>query len=193
MKYILTGLHASGKLEAADHLSKKGIRVAKFFTNCETLDYNKPLYEILSTDEMNRIFENGAYVYFSDADKNMSSNYETLSTSEFEQGDVIVLSPNQLNGMPMKALPDRVCFVWMDCNQSDRMNRHRTEKRQYNFTEREDIERVDLGDYVSKIYGIPNSTSIYFSNEDPQRVAAIVEVMVKFPSAAETIIENFKE
>lgn len=193
MKYILTGLHSSGKLEVADLLSKKGIRVAKFFTNCDNIDYNKPLYETLSTEEMNRIFENGAYVYFSDADKKMANHYETLSTSEFEQSDVIVMSPNQMNNVPLKNLPDRVCFVWMDCNQTERMNRHRTEKRQYSFTEREDIERADLSDYVSKIYSMPNSTSIYFSNEEPQRVAALVEVMVKFPSAAETIIENFKD
>jgi hypothetical protein len=193
MKYILTGLHASGKLEAADYLSKKGIRVAKFFTNCETIDYSKKLYEVLSTEEMNRIFENGAYVYFADADKNMSNNYETLSTSEFEQSDVIVLAPNQLNNIPVKAMPDKVCFVWMDCNQSERMGRHRTEKRQYNFTEREEIERSDLGDYVSKIYSMPNSSSIYFSNEDPQRVAALVEIMVKWPVVADVIIDNFKE
>lgn len=193
MKYILTGLHASGKKEAADRLLKDGIKVAKMFTNCENIDYNASLYEFLSTDEMNRIFENGAYVYFSDADRNMSSNYETLSTSEFDRSDVIVLSPNQLNNMPMKALPDRVCFVWMDCNQSERMNRYKTEKRQYSFADREELERMDLGDYVSKIYGMPNSTSIYFSNEDPQRVAAIVEVMVRYPGSAETIIESFKE
>ena len=193
MKYILTGLHASGKLEAADFLSSRGVRIAKFFTNLEHVEYNAPLYETLSTDEMNRIFENCAYVYFSDADRNMCNNYETLSTSEFDSSDVIVLSPNQLNCMPMKALPDRVCFVWMDCTQSERLSRHRSEKRQYSFTDREELERMDLGDYVSKIYSLPNSTSIYFSNEDPQRVAAIVDVMVKYPGSAETIIENFKE
>ena len=193
MKYIITGLHASGKLEAAGYLSKNGIRVAKFFTNCENIDYNKDLYDTLSTEEMNRIFENGAYVYFADADKSMSSNYETLSTSEFEQSDVIVMSPNQINNIPMRSLPDTVCFVWMDCNKSERISRYNSEKRQYGFTERESIERTDLGDYVSKIYGLPNSTSIYFTNEDPQRVAALIEVMVRFPGASGIIIDSFRK
>lgn len=193
MKYILTGLHASGKKEAADYLLENGVNVAKFFTNLEHVDYNAGLYETISTEEMNRIFENGAYIYFADIDGTMSNNYETLSTSEFDRCDVMVLSPNQLNSIPMKALPDKVCFVWMDCNLSDRMDRFKTEKRQYSFAKREEKERMDLGDYVSKIYSLPNSSSIYFSNEDPQRVAAIVEVMVKYPNSADTIIRNFRE
>lgn len=193
MKYIITGLHASGKLEAADYLSSKGIKVAKLFTNVEKIDYNPSLYETLTTDEMNRMFENAAYVYFADYDHTMQNHYEALATSEFESSSVIVLSPNQLNNMPVKELPDRVCFVWMDCNQSDRISRYRSEKRDYVFNDREDIEKVDLGDFVSKIYNMPNSVSMYFSNEDPIRVASIVEVMVKYPGSADTLIENFKE
>jgi hypothetical protein len=40
---------------------------------------------------------------------------------------------------------------------------------------------------------MPNSVSIYFSNEDPIRVAALVEIMVKWPVVADVIIDNFKE
>lgn len=193
MKYILTGLHASGKMEAADYLSKKGIKVAKFFTNCDNICYNKDLYEKVTTDEMNRIFENYAYIYFSSINCDEQNTYEALSTSEFESCDVLVISPRQLNCIPLKQLPDRVCFVWMDSNQADRMDRYKTEKRQYVFSEMERSERTDLGDYISKIYNFPNSANIYFTNEDPKRVAALVEVMVKWPESAETIIENFKE
>lgn len=194
MKYILTGLHASGKLEAADLLSSKDIKVARFLTNSEEIDYCSKIYDFLKTEEMNTLFENGAFVYFSEIDGCKSCNeYEAISTSEFDNCDVMILSPNQLNNMPMKALPDKICFVWMDCNQSDRMGRYRSEKRKYSFSDRERIEKKDLGDYVSKIYSMPNSTSIYFANEDPQRVAAIVEIMVRYPATVDTIIENFKE
>lgn len=192
MKFILTGLHSSGKNEVVELLKKDGVSVGKLFTNLDTVQYNSRLYETLPTEELNRIFENGAYVYFSEVNNSISNNYECLSSSEFDSCDVFVLSPNQINSIPMKAFPESVCFVWMDCNSMNRESRYRSEKRQYNFREREKLERMDLSDFTDKLYNLPDSRLIYFQNEDPQRVAAIVETMVRFPSSRETILRAFR-
>lgn len=193
MKYIITGLHSSGKLEVAKQLSQNGVRVGHLFTNLDDVRYQGELYETLTTDELNRIFENAAYVFFSEVNNSITNNYECLATSEFDSADVFVLTPNQLNNIPMKALSDKICFVWMDCNATNRLARYKNEKRSYNFKDREDLERIDLSDFTDKIYGLPNSTLVYFQNEEPQRVAAIVEVMVKAPQLSEIIVKNFKD
>lgn len=192
MKYIITGLHSSGKAEVAETLEKNGIRVGKIFTNLETRNYHQKLYEIFPTEEMNRIFENDAYIYFSEINNSVSNDYECLTTSEFDSCDVFVMTPNQINNMPMKRLPDSVCFVWMDCNTMNRESRYKNEKRQYNFRTRENIERIDLSDFTDKLYNFPDSRIIYFQNEDPQRVASIVEVMVKYPETRDIIIKSFR-
>jgi hypothetical protein len=193
MKFIVTGLHSSGKLEVARILSSNGVKVGKLFTNLDSdPKYSPELYDRLPTDEINRIFENAAYIYFSEMNNSITNNYECLSSSEFDNCDVFVLSPNQLNNIPMKRLPDSVCFVWMDCNSSNRSDRYRAEKRQYNFKEREDLERTDLSDFVDKLYNFPDSRIIYFQNEDPQRVAAVVEIMVKFPETVDIVSKSFR-
>ena len=191
MKYIITGLHSSGKLEAVQQLMDNGVRVGKLFTNADSQQYHGQLYELYQTDEVNRIFENQAYVYFSEIENSISNIYEGLSSFEFDNNDVFILTPNQINALPMKSLPEEVCFVWMDCNTNNRANRFKTEHRQYDFKYREDLERFDLSDFVDKLYNLPNSRIVYFSNEDPQRVAAIVEIMVKYPDAAKIITKNF--
>lgn len=193
MKYIITGLHSSGKLEAAQQLIVNGIRVGKMFTNVDSISYHKPLYEFFPTDEVNNIFENQAYVYFSEIENSISSNYEGLSIHEFDNNDVFVLSPNQLNSIPLKSLPSDICFIWMDCNINNRISRFKQEKRQYDFKKREELERLDLSDFVDKLYNMPNSRIVYFSNEDPQRVAALVEIMVKYPETIKTITKYFRD
>ncbi len=192
MKYIVTGLHSSGKAEVAEALEKNGVRVGHLFTNLDCVPYHQGLYECLTTDEINRLFENGAYIYFSEVNNSISNNYECLSTSEFDNNDVFILSPNQINNMPLKAMPDKVCFVWMDNNSLSREARYKYEKRQYNFRSREDLERISLSDYIDKLYNMPDSTLIYFQNEDPQRVAAVVEIMVKYPETRDIILKAFK-
>ena len=192
MKYIVTGLHSSGKAEVAEMLEKDGVKVGKLFTNLDSVQYHHKLYECLTTEEINRIFENGAYVYFSEVNNSISNNYECLASSEFDTSDVFVLSPNQINNIPLKALPEKVCYVWMDCNSLNREARYKSEKRQYNFKSREELERIDLSDFTDKLYNTPNSSIIYFQNEDPQRVATIVEIMVKYPETIELIQRTFR-
>ena len=193
MKYIITGLHSSGKLETVQQLISNGIHVGHMFTNVEHPEYHTDLYDVYQIDEINRIFENQAYVYFSEVENSISNNYEGLSAHEFDNNDVFVMTPNQLNTLPMKSLPSDVCFVWMDCNTNNRIARFKAEKRQYDFKRRDEIERLDLSDFIDKIYNLPNSRIIYFSNEDPQRVAALIEIMVKYPETARTITKYFND
>ena len=47
--------------------------------------------------------------------------------------------------------------------------------------DRDRIEKSNMSDFIKNIYNFPKSHLIYFFNEDPQRVAAIIYALVKHP------------
>ena len=179
MKYFIIGLHASGKQEVLDALTKEGIECGRLFTNADLSD---PRYDFYTDDDVREIFENKAYVFIKDLGATSKINcYEGLTLNEFDYKDVFALTPDQFNAIPLVPLNDEICFVWMDGNDSNRRLRHTEEKRNYNFNEQDIIEKNRLNDFIKNIYSFPKSHLIYFSNEDPQRVSAIVYALVKHP------------
>lgn len=201
MKYIIIGMHGSGKQEVADILENNGIRCGRLFTNLDNLTasniYNGSNYEQYSTKDINEIFENNAYVFlqefpFGEAlTVNASKYYEGLSLYEFENNDVFVMSPDQLFAISPAAIKDDITFIWMDNPKKNRLNRYYFEKRTYNFYNREEIELKDSASFVKFLYGFDNSNVIYFTNEEPSRIAAIIYSAVKHPELLPMYVHAF--
>ena len=135
MKYILSGMHCSGKQEVADILENNGIKCGKLFTNYENINnpniYNGINYEQYTSNDVKDIFENNAYIFMQEypfGDDNITINackyYEGLSSYEFENNDVFVMSPDQLFAISPSSIKDDVTFIWLDNPKKDRLNRY---------------------------------------------------------------------
>lgn len=201
MKYIIIGMHCSGKQEIADILENKGIKCGRLFTNLDNTSapniYNNVNYELYSTQDINSIFENNAYVFMHEFpfgnELNLSSikYYEGLSLYEFDNNDVFIMSPNQLFSVSPSAIKDDVCFIWLDNTKKERLNRYYTEKRTYSFYNREYVESKDSNSFVKFLYGFNKSRVLYFTNEDPVRIAAVLYSLIKHPDLLEIYTESY--
>ena len=198
MKYFILGLHSTGKQEVADILEKLGIKCGKLFSNIikpsESL-YNSYNYELYSDKDIIDVFENNAYVFIHELDNNQIPSeykkYEGLSKYTVDQNDVFVLSPDQLLNIIPNSINDNVCFVWMDGTTNNRKSRFRAEKRLYNFTDRDYIEKRDIQSFVKCMYGFDNSRVIYFNDEEPCRVATIIYSLIQHPELLPLYEKNF--
>jgi hypothetical protein len=201
MKYIIIGMHSSGKHEIADILENNGIKCGKLFTNLDThlmpSVYNGLNYEQYTIKDVNDIFENNAYIFLQDFPFGDNINalsckyYEGLSTYEFENNDVFVMSPDQLFSISPTSIKDDVIFVWLDNPKKERLNRYYAEKRSYNFSDREEIENKDATSFVKALYGFDKSNVLYFTNEDPVRVAAILYSLIIYPDLLPIFVDAF--
>lgn len=201
MKYILIGMHSSGKQEVADILENYGINCGRLFTNLDNPSspniYNGSNYEQYTIKDINEIFENNAYIFMQEfpfgdnINLNSYKYYEGLSLYEFENNDVFVMSPDQLFAISPSSVKDDVCFIWLDNTKKERLNRYYTEKRSYSFSSREEIESKDASSFVKFLYGFDKSKVLYFTNEDPARVAAVVYSLIKYPDLLPVYTEAY--
>lgn len=198
MKFLIVGLHSSGKQEVLDILSEMGIKCGRLFSNLDNPSpeiYNSFNYDIYDMTDINEIFENNAYIFIHELDKSSNVNsykyFEGLAKYEFDNNDVFVLSPDQLLHISPNAIKEDVCFIWMDSDKDDRMNRYRRERRTYSFSDRDNIEKNDLDYFVKTLYNYNNSRLLYFIKEEPGRVASIIYAMVKYPELINIFANNF--
>ena len=203
MKYIIIGMHCSGKQDVVDILRNNGVRCGRLFTNLDSSAtssiYNINNYEQYSNKDIHDIFENNAYIFmqefpFGDHLTSLSSAYkcyEGLSLYEFENNDVFIMSPDQLFAISPTSIKEDITFIWMDNPKKDRLNRFYTENRSYNFYGRDEIELKDSNSFVKFLYGFDKSKVIYFTSEDPARVAAIIYSMIKYPDLLPIYTEAF--
>lgn len=203
MKYIIIGMHCSGKQEVIDILKNKGIKCGKLFTNLSNVStsavYNSDKYEQYTNKDIYEVFENNAYIFmqefpFGDHLDSLSYEhkcYEGLSLHEFENNDVFVMSPDQLFTISPTSIKDDITFVWLDNPKRDRLNKYYSENRNYNFYSREEVELKDSNSFVKFLYGFNKSKVIYFTVEDPARVAAVVYAMIQHPDLLPIFTESF--
>lgn len=199
MKYFIVGLHGSGKHEALNILESEGIKCGKIFSNLpkpSPLVYNSFNFEKYENQDINDIFENNAYFFIKelplDGVINIQDHFEGLSMHAFENNDVFVLSPDQVLAIPPINIREDIVWVWMDNNNSNRKNRYFSEKRGYNFVERDKVESSDIQSFIKFIYNKDNNHIIYFNNEDPCRVATIIYSLIKHPDLLKLYEKNFQ-
>lgn len=198
MKFFIVGFHCSGKQEVLDILNKYDIKCGKLFSNIDepsTTIYNSYNYDLFSMKDVNEVFENNAYVFINELDSYSNLNsykyFEGLSKWEFDNNEVFAISPNQLLHISPNSIKENVCFIWLDNNRDDRMARYRNERREYNFSNRENIEKRDVASFVKTMYSFNNSKLLYFVGEEPGRVAAIVYSLIKHPELMDIYTEYY--
>ena len=205
MKYIIIGMHSSGKQEVVDILENYGVHCGRLFTNlqnsAEPNIYNGSNYEQYSSKDIHDVFENNAYIFmhefpFGDDISmlnlvNSAKYYEGLSLYEFENNDVFVMSPDQLFSISPSSIKDDICFIWLDNTKKERLNRYYAEKRTYSFSNREDLETKDSNAFVKFLYGFEKGRVLYFTNEDPARVASVVYSLIKHPDLLDIYTESY--
>jgi hypothetical protein len=202
MKYIIIGMHGSGKQEVADILENNGIRCGRLFTNLDNVAasnvYNGSNYEQYSIKDINDVFENNAYVFMQEFPfgnqmlmVSAIKYYEGLSLYEFENNDVFVMSPDQLFAISPTSIKEEITFVWLDNPKKERLNRYHSERRTYNFYNREEIELKDSNSFVKFLYGFDKSRVLYFTSEDPGRIAAIIYSLIQHPDLLPVYTEAF--
>lgn len=198
MKFLIVGLHSSGKQEVLDTLAEMGVKCGRLFSNLDNPSpeiYNSFNYDIFTTKEVNEIFENNAYIFINELDRSSNVNsykyFEGLTKYEFDNNDVFALSPDQLLHISPNAIKDDICFIWMDNDKEDRILKYRKEKRTYNFSNREEIEKNDLDFFVKTLYNYNNSSLIYFVKEDPCRVATVIYSIIQHPDLMDVFVKNF--
>lgn len=181
MKYFVVGLHGSGKQEVIDILEHQGISCGKLFSNIERPSseiYGSFNYELCNHVDINEVFENNAYVFLRELKHDTEKYYEGLSTYTVDNNDVFVLSPDQLISISPNMMPKDVCFIWLDNTRPNRFRRYMDEKCSYDFNKRESMERQDLNTFIKNIYSYD---VLYFMNEEPIRVAAIIYALIQHP------------
>lgn len=199
MKYFITGLHSSGKQEVINQLEELGIKCGKIFTNYTNPSpniYNSLNYVQYGDEDVTNIFENNAYIFIQEFPRtqmnfNVGQFYEGLSKYEFDQNDVFVLSPDQVLALTPTSIKEDVCFVWLDNTKDNRTTRYFNEHRTYNYTERDNYEKRDLNSYVKMLYSFNNADVVYFNDEEPGRVAAVIHTMITHPDTYKLFVKKF--
>ena len=194
-------MHCSGKQEVADILENNGIKCGRLFTNLDNPSasnvYNGSNYEQYTLKDVNDTFENNAYIFMQEFPMgdliSMSAYryYEGLSLYEFENNDVFVMSPDQLFAISPASIKEDITFVWLDNPKKERLNRYHAEHRSYNFYNREEIELKDANSFVKFLYSFEGSRVLYFTSEEPNRVAAIIYSLITHPDLLPIYTEAF--
>lgn len=189
MKFIITGLHDSGKEECAQILEDEfNISIGKIFTN----DQMSSLEEMLSIKEMNSLFNSGAYMFYKK--KNFTSGpftiYESLSQEVWDSKSVFVLSPDQVAYIGFNKFSDDIVWIWLDSDLEMRKLRYSDMNRifKYSFYEKEKYEREYDYIFLDKIC---LNKYLYFNNEDPTRIATIIYTLYKFPELIDLYTKYF--
>lgn len=186
-KFIIIGFNGSGKMAVANALREMDIKVGQTFRSADTVGNQYSLSTIVyDIKELNNLFENQAYLFIKESVNKANRYYEGISFYEYQTHDVFVMTPDQFN--TVARFDDNVIFVWLDNNSAQRRNRHRAEKRKYDFTRQERIEQEYIQDFTDRIN---DNAILYFNNEHPDRVAAIVYSVIKHPDLLDIYLKAF--
>ena len=191
MKYIIVGLHSSGKSDVIDYLEKWGVNCGHNFSDIPVVKdkiYGSKNYELYTTKDVNDVFENEAYIFIQEKKFNNYKYYEGLSRYSFENNSVFSLSPDQLLATSFTNIQEPICFIWLDNTKSHRYNKYLSDRCQYNFNEIEANETIDLSAFVKTIY---SQKHLYFTNEEPIRVASVIYSIVKHDDLLPFYLESY--
>lgn len=184
-KFIIIGFNGSGKMAVANRLRELEIKVGQTFRSSDTVGNQYSLSTtVYDVKEINNLFENQAYLFIKESNNKANKYYEGISFYEYQNNDVFVMTPDQFN--TVARFDENVIFVWLDNNASQRRSRHRMEKRKYDFTRQERIEQEYVQDFTERI---GDNAILYFMNEDPDRVAAVIYSVIKHPDLLDVFIK----
>ena len=197
MKIFVIGKHSIGKYTTSKLLEEKGVKVARVFSNrppglIDTYIYLDKDYRYLETQDIHNLFETKSCLFLG-SDSN-GEFYVGLDFMELDKNEVFFLSPNQFLELDEKMIREEVLVIWVDATYEYRLRRYFNNQLEYNFEQVEAFEEIYDGQFMGSYYNKLKSTShftedLYFINEEPNRLAAIVYSILKDPN----IIDLYKE
>ena len=104
------------------------------------------------------------------------------------------MSPNQFLELDESMVREDTLVIWVDATYEHRLRRYFSNKYTYSFEQVEAFESIYDGSFVdsfyNKIHNYPLFVDdLYFINEEPNRLAAIIYSILKDPQ----IIDLYKE
>lgn len=201
MKFIIIGMHASGKHEIAHQLEDLGMKYGRLFSSVPNINdmkevYAKDEFETYDVMDIHDVFENNAYVFIQEQPDdviNVSAHkfFQGLSKYTYDNNDVFVMSPDQFMSISVSNLPKDAVYVWLDNTKTNRQTRYKSSKLDYSFNIREQLEKNDIKDFVKTLYSVSNGNLLYFTNEVPGRISAIIYSIYKHNDLLNVYTENF--
>lgn len=189
MKYIIVGRHSSNQHYILQILKTLGISVG--FESSTVRDpkgyYLDPNYEYIDVRTANNIFELNEYIYMSSFG---DGNYKLLPFHTFDSVDVMTMGPEEVNQINIRMVRDEVTFIWVDDTTTVRRRNYIEESRNYDWRNQEEIESVGNADFMDNIYKLGHV--LYFTNEDPHRVATTIYTLIKYPNLLDLYKETYK-
>lgn len=188
MKCIIVGMHNSGKHDIVRMLRSYNIRCGNLFTNDNIKD---DCYDVYSDEDITSIFENQAYIFFKEKEFYLDAIYEGLSLYEWDNNDVFILTPEQFNSIIFNNLSNDVCVVWLDDSKSFRKLRYNDKNCSYDFNNEEEKESQNIDDFIKNMYNKKDFKILYFNDEEPLRIGAIVYSIIKHQDLINIYEKNF--
>lgn len=189
-KYIIVGFHSSGKREVLEDLQNEGIKTGKLFTTADKIPAAAYCVDTINytVQDVEMMFENQAYIFVHQKQYGPTIYYEGLSFYEYDNNDVFAMTPSQFNEVP-NLDSKKTCIVWMDNNVSDRRQRYSSNHYKYDFAIQEEIDKINCAEFVDKLneYDV-----LYFNNEVPERVSAIIKSLILHPDLYDTFLTRYK-
>lgn len=196
MKIFIVGRQCSGKVDVLNECKSLNLKVGREFCNIESnMLHIDPEYERYTIDDIGKIFENNAYICISGIDEagvlDGYMGYRGISLYTYDNSDVMALHPQQVCALNKGIIKDDIIFIWLDNNRDKRIHRYANMGCNYDFVEVEEVESQFDADFVKVLYNFPNSNLLYFNNEDPGRVAAIIYALIKHPELTNIFVNKF--
>lgn len=207
MKIIIIGKQGCGKSRILDILEDWGVSVGREFSNLPSKPdqvYIDPKYEHYTMEDIDGVFENKSYLYIGGIEEPNVDDaflyYRGISFYTYDHSEVIAMSVTRLGELNWNLCvtpgrtgndPEKVLWVWLDNKRVSRIQRHVEEHRTHSFVDVEKLESRFDADFVKNLYSFPGSNVLYFTEEEPERVATIIYSILQHPDLVDKFVENF--
>lgn len=190
MKYLIIGRQGSGIPEIVEDLEKLGVSVGHIFRSIPEVDeksytLSKIVYDF---SDIEKIEETNSYIFIQECFQK-EKFLEGLSFYEYDNNDVIYMGIDHVAKIPQKVWDKmNVTIIWLDNTYDFRMNYMLENGYKHMYYIQEDNEGFNIAGFTDRVY---DKSHIYFFNEDPKRISAIIYSLVKYPDLLDIFIKNF--
>jgi hypothetical protein len=190
MKYLIVGRQGCGIKEIVELSEKMGISVGHIFRNISEIDPRSYTLSKLIYDysDIENIEESNSYIFMQECFQK-EKFLEGLSFYEYDRNDVIYMGIDHIVKIPQSVWDKMdVTIIWLDNTSDFRFNYMIENGYIHDFNIQEDNESFNIQGFIDRVY---DKKHIYFFNEEPKRVAAILYSLVKHPDLLDIFIQNF--
>lgn len=200
MKIWLVGPQGTCKRDIYRLLGADKFKLGKLFTNkpIDDISYNKYIYKYFPLETVNEVFENNSNIFIQTCLDDSENIYTGLDFAEYDENDVFVLTPEQFTAIPTQYFKDGL-VVWLDGGWNWRKNnivydefRYDTDPT-YNYNNVEIAEKSFYKPFCKMMNELiaNNKNVLYFLEESPNRVKAIIKSIALNPKIKAEFVREF--